>query len=103
MLSQRGDDNVVRVVAYGEIITLLREPLRDLGKISMEFLHLGGLQGNHWEIWENLNGVASFGGIHEGITGKFGKISMEFLHLGGLQGNHTVVSKVQVTNTRMDQ
>ena len=60
-----------------------REPLRDLGKsqwssftwgvsegiivrfgkISMEFLHLGGQQGNHCEIWENLNGVPSFGGF----------------------------------------
>ena len=30
------------------------------GKISMEFLHLGGgLQGIHCEIWENLNGVPS--------------------------------------------
>ena len=53
------------------------------GKISMEFLHLGE--------------------VYEGITARFGKISMEFLHLGGLQGNHTVVSKVQVMSTRMDQ
>ena len=53
------------------------------GKISMEFLHLGE--------------------VYEVITVRFGKISMEFLHLGGLQGNHTVVSKVQVMNTRMDQ
>ena len=28
---------------------------------------------------------------------------MEFLHPGGLQWNETVVSKVQVTSTRMDQ
>ena len=65
------------------IITLLREPLRDLGKsqwssftwgvyegitvrfgkISMEFLHLVGLWGNHCEIWENLNGVPSLWGF----------------------------------------
>ena len=56
--------------------------LARFGKISMEFLHWGGLHGNYCEI---------------------GKISMEFFHLGGLQGNHTVVSKVQVTNTHMDQ
>ena len=43
------------------------------------------------------------GGVYMGITARFGKISMEFFHLGGLQGNHTVVSKAQVTNTRMDQ
>ena len=98
--------------------------LARFGKISMEFLHLGGLQGNHceiWEnlngvpshggslqgihceIWENLNGVPSLGGIHEGITVRFGKISMEFFHLGGFQGNQTVVPKVHVTSTRMDQ
>ena len=57
--------------------------LARFGKISMEFLHLGE--------------------VYEVITVRFGKISMEFLHLGGLQGNHTVVSKVQVMNTRMDQ
>ena len=56
--------------------------LARFGKISMEFLH-----------W----------GVYMGITARFGKISMEFLHLGGFQGNHTVVSKVRVTNTRMDQ
>ena len=38
--------------------------LARFGKISMEFLH--------------------FGGIYEGITARFGKISMEFLHLGAL-------------------
>ena len=37
--------------------------LARFGKISMEFLHLGGLQGNHCEIWENLNGVPSLGGF----------------------------------------
>ena len=42
-------------------------------------------------------------GVYDGIPAIFGKISMEFLHLGGLQGNQTVVSKVQVTSTRMDQ
>ena len=63
-------------------ILLLRELLQDL---------------------ENLNGVPSLGEVYMGITARFGKISMEFFHLGGLQGNHTVVSKVQVTNTRMDQ
>ena len=57
--------------------------LARFGKISMEFLHWGGLHGNHCEIWENLNGVPLPG--------------------GGLQGNQTVGSKVQVTNTRMDQ
>ena len=39
---------------------------------------------NHCEIWENLNGVPSLGG-------------------GGLPGNQTVVSKVKVTSTHMDQ
>ena len=67
--------------------------LARFGKISMEFLHLG-------EVYEGI--TARFGKIsmefHEGIA-RFGKISME----GGLQGNHTVVSKVQVTSTRMDQ
>ena len=33
------------------------------GKISMEFLHWGGLHGNYCEIWENLNGVPSLGGF----------------------------------------
>ena len=51
-------------------------------KISMEFLHLGGLQWNHCEIWENLNGIPS---------------------LRGLQGYQTVISKVQVMSTCMDQ
>ena len=60
----------------------------------------------------NLNGVPLLQGslvtmgnndIFEEALARFGKISMEFLHWGGLQGNHTVVSKVQVTNTRMDQ
>ena len=37
--------------------------LARFGKISMEFLHLGGLHGNHCEIWENLNGVPSLGGF----------------------------------------
>ena len=46
--------------------------LARFGKISMEFLHLGGQQGNHCKIWGNLNGVPS---------------------LGGFQGNQTVVSK----------
>ena len=59
------------------------EPLQDLGKSQWSSFTWGGLQGNHCEIWENLNGVPSPG--------------------GGLQENHTVVSKVQVTNTRMDQ
>ena len=60
----------------------MRESLRDLGKSE----------------WSSFTW-----GIYEGITARFGKISMEFFHLGGLQGNHTVVSKVQVMNTRMDQ
>ena len=81
----------------------------------------------------NLNGVPLLQGslvtmgnnnIFEGALVRFGKISMEFLHWGctwellrdlgksqwssftwggGLQGNHTVVSKVQVTSTRMDE
>ena len=59
------------------------EPLRDLGKSQWSSFTWGGLQGNHCEIWENLNGVPSPG--------------------GGLQENQTVVSKVQVTSTRMDQ
>ena len=63
-------------------ILLLRELLRDL---------------------ENLKWSSFASGVYMGITARFGKISMEFLHLGGFQGNHTVVSKVQVTNTRMDQ
>ena len=37
--------------------------LARFGKISMEFLHWGGLHGNYCEIWENLNGVLSFGGF----------------------------------------
>ena len=41
--------------------------------------------------------------IVEGALARFGKISMKFLHLGGLQEYQTVVSKVQVTNTRMGQ
>ena len=84
-------------------IFFLMEALRDLGK-------------SQWSsfIW----------GVYDGITARFGKISMEFLHLGrftrkslrdlgksqwssftwgGLQGNQTVVSKVQVTSTHMDQ
>ena len=96
--------------------------LARFGKISMEFLHLGGFRGHHCEIWENLNGVPSFGGqqgnhceIWENLNG--------VPSFGGQQGNHceiwenlngvpslggfikesTVVSKVQVTNTRMDQ
>ena len=63
-------------------MTFLREPLQDLGKSQ----------------WSSFTG-----GVYMGITARFGKISMDFFHLGGLQGNHTVVSKVQVTNTRMDQ
>ena len=59
------------------------EPLRDLGKSQWSSFTWGGLQGNHCEIWENLNGVPSPG--------------------GGLQENQTVVSKVQVMSTRMDQ
>ena len=62
---------------------ILKGALARFGKISMEFLHLGE--------------------VYEGITARFGKISMEFFHLGGLQGNQTVVSKVQVMSTRMDQ
>ena len=61
------------------------EPLRDLGKSQWSSFTWGGLPGNHCEIWENLNGVPSPGGG------------------GGLQENQTVVSKVQVTSTRMDQ
>ena len=37
--------------------------LARFGKISMEFLHWGGLHGNYCEIWENLNGFLSFGGF----------------------------------------
>ena len=33
------------------------EPLRDLGKSQWSCFTWGGLQGNHCEIWENLNGV----------------------------------------------
>ena len=70
-------------ILWGIITFFFDGALARFGKISMEFLHLGE--------------------VYEGITARFGKISMEFLHLGGLQGNHTVVSKVQVMNTRMDQ
>ena len=69
-----------------------------------------------WRDLENLNGVPLLQGslytmgnnnffffFFDGALARFGKISMEFLHLGGFQGNHTVVSKVQVTNTRTDQ
>ena len=38
------------------------EPLRDLGKSQWSSFTWGGLQGNHCEIWENLNGVPSPGG-----------------------------------------
>ena len=60
----------------------MMESLQDLGK-------------SQWRsfIW----------GVYDRITARFGKVSMEFLHLVGLQGNQTVVSKVQVTSTRMDQ
>ena len=62
---------------------ILEGALARFGKISMEFLH--------------------FGGFYEGITARFGKISMEFLHLGVYKGIETVVLKVQVTDTCMDQ
>ena len=39
------------------------EPLRDLGKSQWSSFTWGGLQGNHYEIWENLNGVPSLGGF----------------------------------------
>ena len=56
--------------------------MRDLGKSQWSSFIWGGERGNHCEIWENLNGVPS---------------------LGGLQWNETVVSKVQVMSTHMDQ
>ena len=37
--------------------------LARFGKISMEFLHWGGLHGNYCKIWENLNGFLPFGGF----------------------------------------
>ena len=43
-------------------IFFLMEPLRDLGKSQWSSFTWGGLQGNHCEIWENLNGVPSPGG-----------------------------------------
>ena len=45
------------------IFFFLMEPLRDLGKSQWSSFTWGGLQGNHYEIWENLNGVPSLGGF----------------------------------------
>ena len=76
-----------------EILVMLfsRELLRDLANLNGVPL----LQGSLVTMGNN--------NICEGALARFGKISIEFLHWGGLQGNHTVVSKVQVMNTPMDQ
>ena len=50
------------------------------GKISMEFLHWGGLHGNYCEIWENLNGVLSFGGFTRESYSCLKGASDEYLH-----------------------
>ena len=68
------------------IITLLREPLRDLGKSQLEFLHLGGLWGDHCEIWENLNGVSSLGGVMRESLRDLGKSQWSSFTLGVYKG-----------------
>ena len=72
-------------------IIILRELLRDLANLNGVPL----LQGSLYSMGNN--------NIFYGVLVRFGKISMDFLHLGGLQGYQIVVSKVQVTNTHMDQ
>ena len=83
------------IIILWEILGMLfsRELLRDLANLNGVPLLQGSLysmgnnnifEGALAKIWENLNGVPSFGGVYEGITARFGKISMEFLHLGGL-------------------
>ena len=47
--------------------------LARFGKISMEFLHWGGLHGNYCEILENLNGVPSLGGFTWELLQDLGK------------------------------
>ena len=103
------------VSILGEILGMLfsRELLRDLANLNGVSL----LQRSLYTMGNN--------NIVEGALARFGKISMEFLHLGrftreslrdlgksqwssftwvgGLQENQTVVSKVQVMSTRMDQ
>ena len=95
-------------------ILLLRELLQDLENLNGVPL----LQGSLYTMGNN--NIFFF----DGALVRFGKISMEFLHLGrftreslrdlgksqwssftwgGLPGNQTVVSKVQVTSTRMYQ
>ena len=79
------------LLLQGSLVTMGNNNIFDgalarFGKISTEFLHLRGLWWNHCEIWENLNGVPSLGGILEGITARFGKISMEFLYFGVYNG-----------------
>ena len=69
----------------------------------MEFLHLGRFTRESLRDLGKSQWSSFTGGVYMGITVRFGKISMEFFHLGGLQENQTVVSKVQVTSTRMDQ
>ena len=85
---------------------ILREPLRDLGKsqwssfiwvvyegitvrfgkISMEFLHLGGLMMESLRDLGKSQWSSFIWGFYMGITARFGKISMEFLHLGVYKG-----------------
>ena len=95
-------------------ILLLRELFRDLENLNGVPL----LQGSLYTMGNN--NIFFF----DGALARFGKISIEFLHLGRftreslrdlgksqwssfawgvLQGNQTVVSKVQVMSTRMDQ
>ena len=82
---------------------IFEEALARFGKISMEFLHLGGFMRESLRDLGKSQWSSFIGGLYDGANARFGKISMEFLHLGGLQGYQTVVSKVQVMNTRMDQ
>ena len=52
---------------------------------------------------ENLNKVPSFEGFMMESLRDLGKSQLSSFTWGDLQGNHTVVSKVQVTSTSMDQ
>ena len=60
--------------------------LARFGKISMEFLRLGGFMRESLRDLGKSQWSSFIWGLYEGITARFGKISMEFLHLGGLQG-----------------
>ena len=54
------------------------------GKISMEFLHLGGFMRESLQDLGKSQWSSFISGVYEGITVRFGKISMELLHLGGV-------------------